>query len=233
MCSEQMEIIGSCCRIANLHVDFLQNVKVVVIFTVFWDEFILVTEDQVSFSSAWGVLWALTIIAVWQKHNEAILDVPFGFSTTYELINNNLGTICKITELSFPQSEGIWMCLRIAKFVSEYSKLWKMRVGGDELSLRALIMYNTVDRVIVPFFILVENVGMSVTKCTSFNILTWNSHMETFLDKRGESKGFSGTPIDSFFVSDGFSPLLENLSNKPMEVFISWQMRNLGTDVFK
>ena len=107
-----------------------------------------------------------------------------------------------------------------------------MRVGGDELSLGALIFMDTVDWVVVTVFILVENVSMSVTKCTSFNILTRKSNMETFLNKGGESKGFSGTPIDSFFISDGIRPLLENLSHKPVEVFISWQMCDLGTNIF-
>ena len=64
------------------------------------------------------------------------------------------------------------MSLSITKLVSEYSEFRKMRVGGDELSLGALILDDTVDRVVVPIFILVENVGMSVTKCTSFNILS-------------------------------------------------------------
>ena len=125
------------------------------------------------------------------------------------------------------------MCLGVAKFISEYCKFRKMRVGGDELSLGANILDNTVDWVIITFLILIEDVSMSVTEGTSLNILTRDSNMEPFLNESSESKCLSSTPIDSLFIRDGFGPLLENLSDESMEVFVCWQVGNLHTDVLE
>jgi len=60
------------------------------------------------------MLWSISIITMRKESNKSILDVPLHFSRGDKLINDNLGTIGKVTKLSFPQTEGIRMGLGIS-----------------------------------------------------------------------------------------------------------------------
>lgn len=74
------------------------------------------------------MLRALSVISVRQKHYESILDIPFGFAGTDELVDDDLGTIRKITKLRLPKYKRVWMCLSIAKFEAEDSEFGQVGV---------------------------------------------------------------------------------------------------------
>jgi hypothetical protein len=64
------------------------------------------------------MLWASSIITMRQKHNETVLYVPFGFTRDYELIDDDLSTVSKISELSFPKGQCVRVSLSVPKFIS-------------------------------------------------------------------------------------------------------------------
>lgn len=80
MSSEQVEIVCSVGWHGDFHVDSLEDILVVIGLSISWDSVILIAKKQVSLSSARGVLWSLTIISMWQEHDEAVLHIPFGFA---------------------------------------------------------------------------------------------------------------------------------------------------------
>jgi hypothetical protein len=74
-----MEVVSSCGAVDYLHVDpvLLGNVLVV---TTVWNGVILITELQVPLETSGGVLGTLAIVTVGKEHDEAVVDIPFGFS---------------------------------------------------------------------------------------------------------------------------------------------------------
>jgi len=100
--SEQMEIVCRIRAIDNLHVGVFQDILVVVINTIERNDIILVTHLQKSLHSGWRVLGTVTIVAMGQKHDETISNIPFRLSRDNELINNNLCAIGKVSKLSLP-----------------------------------------------------------------------------------------------------------------------------------
>lgn len=78
------------------------------------------------------MLWACTIVTVRKEHDKTVLDIPFGFTGGYELIDHGLSAICEITELCLPKDKRVWAGLCISVFKSEYSVLSEMGVGCDK-----------------------------------------------------------------------------------------------------
>lgn len=221
-----MEVIRSSWWVHNLHVGLPKNIFIIIINTIMRNELILIAKKEISLSSARRMLRSLTIISMRKKHDQTILDIPFGFSRADELINDYLSTVCEISELSLPKSQSIWMGLCVTKFVSEHSKLREMRIRCNEFSSSFLFKFlgnNLIDRIIISIFILIENMGMSMTESSSFNILAWDSHVITVLDKGSESQSFSSTPINTCTSFDtGFSGF-KDLTNESMETHVFWQ----------
>lgn len=148
------------------------------------------------------------------------------------MIDDDLGTICKITKLSLPKSKGVWIGLSITELVSKDSKLRQVRVGGDELSLKSFFLDALVDGVVVTVLVLVPDVSVSVGECTSLNILSRKSHVVTFVNERGECQSLGGSPVDIRSVGDILVSLLKNLANKPVEYEFLWQIRDLKPNIF-
>lgn len=56
----------------------------------------------------------IAIISVRQKHHKTIVNVPFSFSRHNELINDDLSTVGKVTELCLPKAKSVWVSLRVS-----------------------------------------------------------------------------------------------------------------------
>jgi hypothetical protein len=48
------------------------------------------------------------------------------------LIDNDLSSVGKISELSLPETERVWIGLRVSKLITEHSKFREMRIRGDK-----------------------------------------------------------------------------------------------------
>ena len=93
-----------------MHIDFFNFVDVLVVASV-GDGIVLVAELEISFHAGGRMLRTLTVIAVRQQHDQAIMNVPFGFARYNELIDNDLSSIGKITKLGLPKAKCIWISL--------------------------------------------------------------------------------------------------------------------------
>lgn len=128
MSPEQVEVVGCVRRNHDLHVGTLENVFVVVSSSVAWHKVVLVAKLQVPLSPAGTVLGTGPIIAVRQEEHETVLNVPLGLSGDDELIDDDLSSIGKVTELGFPHSQSIGMSLSISQFITKNCEFRKMRI---------------------------------------------------------------------------------------------------------
>ena len=108
--AQAMEVIGRSGAVDDLPVAFLNLLTFVV--RKFGDEMrIFVDLLQKPFDAATGMLGALSVITMRQKHDKSGLTEPLVFTSREELINNDLSAIDKVTELGFPQDETNWVFL--------------------------------------------------------------------------------------------------------------------------
>ena len=53
------------------------------------------------------MLWSLAFVAMRQKHNQTAGAVPLGAARTDELVDDDLGTVGKVTKLGFPDCQTV------------------------------------------------------------------------------------------------------------------------------
>lgn len=216
-----MEVIGCCRAIYNLHISLSEDIFIVVIHSVKWYKLVLIAKLEVSLGSGRWVLWTCTIVSVRQQHYKAVLHIPFCLTRCNELIDNNLGTISKITELRFPKSQTIWIGLCISKLVTKHSELREMWVRGNEPSIRSL-WHCVIYRIIITISILVKNMSVSMRESSSFDVLSWNSNIKSILNQRRESEGFCSSPVNVFATFNCLLSCLKYFFYKPMEISTFW-----------
>lgn len=77
----------------------------------------------------------MAIIPMRQKNHKSTLDVPLGLTRTKELIDNSLCSICKVSELGFPDGEGVRGSLGVAVLEAHHCELGQVGVAGLEVLL--------------------------------------------------------------------------------------------------
>ena len=166
-----MEVVGSCRAVDNLDVYLLQNVSVLIVQIAFvWNYVILIAELQVSLWPAGRVLWALSIVAVREEHHDSALHIPLGFLGGDELVNDYLGTVGEVAELSLPQNKCIWVSHRVPELIPEDCELREVGVGSEEVLLHS-VREDVFDWTVEAFPVLENNFSVSVREGSSFNIL--------------------------------------------------------------
>lgn len=109
-----------------------------------------------------------------------------------------------------------------------------MGASGNEVTALSLVgKLGLGDWAVVAVTILVEDVSVSVGEGTALNILTRDTHVVSLINEGGEGKSLSGTPVDAVSFSDGTEALLEDLDDVWMELAISWELRDLLTNLLK
>ncbi|MNT31173.1 hypothetical protein D3C72_1669980 [compost metagenome] len=84
------------------------------------------------------MLRTLPFVAVWQQHHQATHTAPFLLAGADELVDNNLRTVSKVTELRFPDSQGARLCGGIAVFKRQYRFFGQHGVPDLELALTVM-----------------------------------------------------------------------------------------------
>jgi hypothetical protein len=79
---------------------------------------IIITQLEVTFDSARGVLGTIAIVTVREQHHKAGFHVPLGFTRCDHCVNDDLSFIREITELSFPKDESVRVSLSVTVFVT-------------------------------------------------------------------------------------------------------------------
>lgn len=153
----------------------------------------VVGEIQESLNSSLTVLWPLSVHAVRENDHNTRLGSPFGLSTNDEVIDDNFSCIHEVSELSLPDSEGVWVGNRVAVLESEHSVLTEMAVGDLHIirnSLQEKEFFN--------ISLLVTDQGVALRKRSSLAVLSRNSYAVTFFENRSPAERFQSGPIQRF-----------------------------------
>ena len=67
----------------------------------------VIAQLQETLNSATGMLRALTIITMGEVNNQTSTLQPFPFASRNELVNDTLRIVGKVTDLRFPDGQGI------------------------------------------------------------------------------------------------------------------------------
>jgi hypothetical protein len=100
-----MEEIGRGCHVSYLHVAILMLTLQLI--RRWKDSRILITQLQISFHPTGRMLWALPVVPVRKREDEARTLQPFDFSRSNELIDNALSIVGKIAKLRLPYDKSI------------------------------------------------------------------------------------------------------------------------------
>ena len=88
-------------------------------------DIVLRGELQEALDAGAGVFRSLAFVAVGQKHHEAGEQAPLGFSGGNKLIDDGLRDVYEISELRFPQNQGLRIVAAVAVFEAEHAGLGK------------------------------------------------------------------------------------------------------------
>lgn len=156
------------------------------------------------------------------------MDIPLGLAGHHELINHDLGPVCKVTKLRFPERKGVRLALSVTVFETEDSVLGEMRARGDEFSAGVLdsLVLGLQDWAVTAIAVLVEDVSVSVRESTSFHILTGEAHVVAVIDESGEGKSLGTAPVDTLLVVDGLQAVFVDLYDVVVELAVSGQRRD-------
>lgn len=103
--SQDMEVVGWLGHVGDLHVAVL-----VLAFKLLCrgeDARLLVAELQIALHAARRMFGTLTVIAVRKRADKTRALKPFDFTRSNELVNDALGVVGKVAELSFPHHKRI------------------------------------------------------------------------------------------------------------------------------
>ncbi len=64
---------------------------------------------------------------------------------------------------------------------------------------------------------------MSMREGASFNVLAWQSDLETLMDESREGQSLGSAPINTFALLDGLSSELVNLFDLGVEFPVAWE----------
>mmetsp|Transcript_8973 Transcript_8973/g.15205 ORF Transcript_8973/g.15205 Transcript_8973/m.15205 type:complete len:223 (+) Transcript_8973:754-1422(+) len=192
--TKHMEVIGRGGAIDNLKVMRL-NLSAIILVHLLGDHILIIIKRlQESLHAATRMLSALAVITMRKKHNHSTLSVPFVFTRCNELINHDLSSVDKISELGFPKNKRIRILERVAMLKSQHGKL---RQNGIAHNNFGLILRNSIQGEVFLSRFLVSDLGMTMRKSSTLYILSGETNMVAFLQQRGKCKSFSSSPVNS------------------------------------
>ena len=117
LATQQMEVVRRFRAVGDLDIAVL--VLTVKLLRRREDAGILVDELQITLHATRRVLRTLTVVTVGQAHDKTRTLEPLDFSRSNKLVNNDLGSVGKITKLSFPHDKCVGRRKRVTILESE------------------------------------------------------------------------------------------------------------------
>ena len=109
------------------------------------------------------MLGPLPFVAVWQKHDQAVEQPPFGFTCGDELVNQNLGTIGKVAKLRFPNHQMVWSSASVAIFKTKNRLFREQGIDHQKVGLaRNEMLQRNINPIIPTFTFLVMQDRMAM-----------------------------------------------------------------------
>ncbi len=90
---------------------------------------------QEAFQPGARVLGTLAFVAVRQEQGQAAQAAPLGFTGSDELVDHHLGAIGEITELGFPDDQGVRRSRGVAVFEAQHGFLGQQRVHDGHVQI--------------------------------------------------------------------------------------------------
>ncbi len=226
--AQDVEVVGWGGHVRNLHVAVL-----VLTLKLLWgweDTWVLVRKLEITLHTSGGVLWSLSIISMRKRHDEAGTLHPLDLTRSNELINDDLGVVCEITELGLPHDESVWRGQRVTVLESEDTVLREGGVRDDEL---ALVLGDVLEWSPGLLVLLVVENSVTLGEGTTLNILTGNTDVVTLVDKGTEGQSLSGGPVDVLTLGNSLGSSGENTLQVAVDAEVIRAAANGDTNVLQ
>ena len=126
-----------------------------------------------------AVLRTLAFVAVRKHQRDAIDAAPFHLSGSDELVDHDLCTVGKVTELRLPDHQRVRVVRGIAVFEAEHRLFGQDRVDHHERRLVVgHVLQGNVGAFVVLLTTLVVNHGMAVGESAAAAVFTRQTHRE-------------------------------------------------------
>ena len=156
-------------------------------------DIVLGAELEETFQAGRGVLGTLAFVAVRQEEHEAAGAVPLRFAGGEKLIDDNLGAVGEIPELSFPDAEHIGVIKRVAVVETEHGGFGEQRVVNAETGLLGIeVLEGRVGGVCLH---VVEH-SVAVAEGAAFAVLAAEPDGFVFEHEGAKGEGLTEAPVD-------------------------------------
>lgn len=172
------------------------------------------------------MLRPLAVHSVGQTHDNSGILAPLGLSRCDKVVYHDLGSICEISELGFPNDQGVRICDGIAILEPENAVLTQMRVADGHIVTDLLLELEFGD-----VSLLITYQGVPMTEGSSFHVLPGYSHFVALVKKRGKSQTLHGRPVQTIIVGEVFDSLVVDLLDGGMDVEVAWPSCNFFEQV--
>ena len=151
---------------------------------------------------------ALTFVAVREQHDESGEQVPLGFSGADELVDDGLGHVDEVAELSFPEDERFGIVAAVAVFEAENPGFGKSGVVNFAAGLAGCDVLEG------DVFVLVLDVGkngVALIEGAAAGILSAEANVSACFYKAGEGEGLGHAIVHRALTRAHFRTLFEQL----------------------
>ena len=158
---------------------------------------LLGAELQITLQTRGGVLRALPFVTVRQQHHQATHTAPLLLAGADELVDNNLRTVGKVTELRFPDGQGAWFSRGVTVFKRQ-NRLFRQH-GVPDLEL-ALTVMHVLQRGVGGTVSLVMDHCMAVEEGAAARIFTGQTHRNTFVNQGRVGQVLCTAPVEQLLT---------------------------------
>lgn len=162
-------------------------------------EHVLIRELEEALRTTTAVLGTLAFEAVGEEHGKTAHAEPLLLTRGDELIDDDLGTVAKVTELGLPDDEAVGALERVTVFEAKDSVLREGAVDDVEV---ALVGRDVLEGSESPLGLLAVDDGVTVVEGSTLAILSGKAHVVTLSEERTKGKSLSESPFFFFHTDD-------------------------------
>ena len=151
---------------------------------------------QETLDACGGVVWALALVTVWQQQHQRGLLSPLGFTGGHVLVDDGLCTVDEVTELGFPDHQGVWVTHGVAVLEAHRSELGQCGVVGAEGTTVAGFLSQLLQWVVAIQILVIEQHCVTLGEGTAEGILTDQADQLAALGQRAEGDELTEAPVD-------------------------------------
>jgi len=222
--SQDVEEVGRRGAVGNLDVDLLGMGDMI----LRESEHVLIRELEEALRTTTAVLGALAFETVREEHGKAAHTEPLLLTRGDELIDDDLGSVAKVTELGLPDDEAVGTLEGVAVFEAEDSVLREGAVDDVEV---ALVGRDVLERGEGLLGLLAVDDGVTVVEGSALAILSGETHVVALSEEGAKGKSLSESPIEAISGLDHLDLGLETVLETGMQDEILGEVQELETEL--